>query len=149
MGNICRSPTAEAVFRGLLAKAGLDNVIHCDSAGTHDYHIGEAPDERSIAAGRRRGYDLASLRARQVGVADFARFSYVLAMDRQNLAALKCLQPNQSTARLMLYGDMHNHYAGQDVPDPYYGGVAGFERVLDMAEAISVSLLETIRADAN
>lgn len=144
MGNICRSPTAEAVFRHVVAGAGLAGRIDCDSAGTHDYHIGEPPDKRSIAAASRRGYDMTPLRARQVEVEDFSRFQYVLAMDRQNLAALKRLQPPSGVAHLQLYGDLHEDYNGQDVPDPYYGGASGFERVLDMAEAVSIRLLERI-----
>ena len=148
MGNICRSPTAEVVFRHLVAAAGLSERILCDSAGTHDYHIGDPPDRRSIAAASRRGYDMTSLRARQFAVADFSRFQFVLAMDRQNFAALKRLQPPSGAENLQLYGDLHEDYKGQDVPDPYYGGADGFERVLDMVEAVSIRLLETVRADA-
>lgn len=146
MGNICRSPTAEAVFRHAAAEAGLSSLVYCDSAGTHDYHIGGPPDARSIAAARRRGYDLTPLRARQVSTADFSSFDYVLAMDRQNLGLLQRLQPRGAPALLMLYGDLQADFAGQDVPDPYYGGAAGFERVLDMTEAVSASLLARIRS---
>jgi protein-tyrosine phosphatase len=145
MGNICRSPTAEAVFRHAASAAGLSSLVYCDSAGTHNYHIGDPPDARSIAAARRRGYDMTPLRARQVGKADFSSFDLVLAMDRQNLLWLQRLQPSSAPAQLMLYGDLHPDFAGQDVPDPYYGGAAGFERVLDMAEAVSASLLARIR----
>jgi protein-tyrosine phosphatase len=148
MGNICRSPTAEAVFRHVVAHAGLDGLIQCDSAGTHGYHIGDPPDTRSVAAARRRGYDLSGLRARQVGADDFRRFDHVLAMDRQNFAALQEVQPVRSPAKLQLYGDFHPDHAGQDMPDPYYGGADGFERVLDMAEAVSVSLLARVRSGA-
>lgn len=147
MGNICRSPTAEAVFRRAVQDAALDAIILCDSAGTHDYHIGDPPDSRSIAAAARRGYDMTALRARQIGAADFRRFDYVLAMDRHNLLFLQKLRPAQSPAKLQLFGDLHADFAGQDVPDPYYGGAAGFERVLDMAEALSASLLDSIRKD--
>ena len=145
MGNICRSPTAEAVFRHVVSGAGLAGRIDCDSAGTHDYHIGAPPDQRSIAAASRRGYDMTALRARQVVVEDFARFQYVLAMDRQNLAALKRLRPPLGTAKLQLYGDLHEDYHGQDVPDPYYGGAQGFELVLDMIEDASRGLLAALR----
>ena len=148
MGNICRSPTAEVVFRKTIVAAGSADNFDCDSAGTHDYHIGDAPDPRTIAAAKCRGYDMDSLRARQVEVADFTRFDLVLAMDRVNLAALQRLCPPLLHARVKLYGDMHDDFAGQDVPDPYYGGPAGFERVLDMAEAISPRLLEFLRAGA-
>ena len=145
MGNICRSPTAEVVFRHVIAAAGLEERIHCDSAGTHGYHIGDPPDERSIAAALKRGYDMRSLRARQVSVEDFRHLNLVLAMDRGNLAVLSQLRPPSVQSHLRLYGDLHDDYAGHDVPDPYYGGAAGFERVLDMVEAISVRLLEQLR----
>jgi protein-tyrosine phosphatase len=148
MGNICRSPTAEAVFRKTIAVADGAGAFDCDSAGTHNYHIGDAPDPRTITAAKRRGYDMDSLRARQVEIEDFSRFDLVLAMDRDNLAALQRLCPPLLRARVMLYGDMHDDYAGQDVPDPYYGGPAGFERVLNMAEAISPRLLEFLRTGA-
>ena len=144
-GNICRSPTAEAVFRHVVAQAGLDAQLVCDSAGTHDYHIGAQPDPRAIAAAARRGYDMSALRARQVEVGDFRRFDRVVAMDRRNLASLAHIRPPRSLARLQLYGDLHEDYAGQDVPDPDDGGPAAFERVLDMVEAISLRLLEQLR----
>jgi protein-tyrosine phosphatase len=147
MGNICRSPTAEAVFRHVATNAGLGRLVHCDSAGTHDYHIGEPPDGRSIAAAKRRGYDMTTLRARQVCTADFMRFDYVLAMDRQNLATLQRILPLNARSILMLYGDFHADFSGQDVPDPYYGVAVDFERVLDMTEAVSASLLARIRGD--
>ena len=146
MGNICRSPTAEAVFRHCVSVAGLDKVVHCDSAGTHDYHIGEPPDARSIAAAKRRGYDMTALRARQVSSDDFSNFDYVLAMDRQNFRFLQRLQPRDAPAKLMLYGDLHAEFCGHDVPDPYYGGTDGFERVLDMTELVSASFLARIRS---
>lgn len=146
MGNICRSPTAEAVFRHTLFAAECAGSFSCDSAGTHDYHVGDPPDPRTIAAAQRRGYDMSALRARQVELADFSRFTLIMAMDRANLAALQRLCPSSLHARVKLYGDMHEDFSGQDVPDPYYGGPAGFERVLDMAEAISPRLLEFLRA---
>ena len=147
MGNICRSPTAEGVFRRVVEDAGLATVIDCDSAGTHDYHIGDAPDARTVAAARRRGYDLSRLRARQVEEADFARFDRVLAMDRGNLALLLRQCPPALRERVGLYADLHETFAGQDVPDPYYGGASGFERVLDMVEAVSAQLLARLRAE--
>jgi protein-tyrosine phosphatase len=147
MGNICRSPTAEAVFRHVVTQSGLTALISCDSAGTHDYHIGEPPDQRTCQAALRRGYDMSALRARQVCVEDFTRFDRVLAMDRRNLDALVRMCPQAARKRLQLYSDLHENYAGQDVPDPYYGGSSGFERVLDMVEAISARLLERLRME--
>ena len=130
MGNICRSPTAEAVFRRAVQDAGFDGIILCDSAGTHDYHIGDPPDPHSIAAAARRGYNMTALRARRIGAADFHRFDHILAMDHHNLLFLQKRRPAQSPAKMQLFGDLHADFAGQDVPDPYYGGAAGFERVL-------------------
>ncbi|MBI4190702.1 MAG: low molecular weight phosphotyrosine protein phosphatase [Betaproteobacteria bacterium] len=145
MGNICRSPTAEAVFRHSVQQAGLEHLIECDSAGTHDYHIGEPPDERAQRAASRRGYDMRGLRGRQVGRKDFERFDYVLAMDAHNLALLARICPSQHAHKLSLYCDFHERYAGQEVPDPYYGGAQGFEQVLDMVEQISESLIGRLR----
>src|SRR5688572_28272834 len=142
LGNICRSPTAEAVVRALAGREfpGLD--VEVDSAGTADYHVGEPPDRRTIAAARRRGYELAGLRARQVTVADFSGFDYVLAMDRANLAELG-RRAGSGTARLGLFMDFA---PGDDaeVPDPYYGGIDDFERVLDLCEAAARGLLAEI-----
>jgi len=140
MGNICRSPTAEGVFRHHVAEAGLSDVIAIASAGTHDYHIGEPPDRRSQAAALLRRYDLSAQRARHVASADFERFDYLLAMDNENLAHLKRLAPPglRSKARLFLeFGTQ----GVLEVPDPYYGGTDGFERVLDLVEDASRGLL--------
>ncbi len=134
MGNICRSPTAEAVLRRKLADAGLDDRVEVDSAGTHAYHVGNPPDERSQAHARLRGYELASLRAREVVEADFERFDLLLAMDWDNLALLEadCPPPHRrKLRRLMEYAP---HAGSEVVPDPYAGGAAGFERVLDLVE---------------
>ncbi|GAB4124605.1 MAG: low molecular weight protein-tyrosine-phosphatase [Sideroxydans sp.] len=141
MGNICRSPTAEAVFRQRVAQAGWADKVHIDSAGTHDYHLGEAPDWRTQQAAKRRGYDLSNLRARQVEVADFRRFDYVLAMDEANLAILKRLRPRDAASHLGLLLDFAQRYAEREVPDPYYGGEQGFEHVLDLVEDASDGLL--------
>src|SRR3978361_249198 len=116
MGNICRSPTAEAVFRRAVHDAGLKGTIECDSAGTHDYHIGEPPDRRAQLAAGRRGYDMSNLRGRKVGKKDFEYFDYVVAMDRRNLALLKALCPPQHAGKLMLYCDFHENYAGCEGP---------------------------------
>ncbi len=130
------------MFRKVIAETAAAGHIDCDSAGTHGYHIGEAPDPRTQAHAAQRGYDLSGLRARKVDVADFTRFDMVLAMDRNNLALLRDLCPPRQHRRGALYGDMSAKYAGQDVPDPYYGGAMGFEQVLDMIEETSQRLLQ-------
>ena len=142
MGNICRSPTAEAVFRDYVERAGLSNAIQIDSAGTHDYHIGEAPDTRTQHAARQRGYDLSLLRGRQVEVADFSDFDYLLAMDEGNLAILQRLRPQEATSYLGLFLEFARHHRECEVPDPYYGGADGFERVLDMVEDAAEGFLQ-------
>jgi protein-tyrosine phosphatase len=148
MGNICRSPTAEAVFRHAVAEAGLKDLIECDSAGTHGYHIGEPPDRRAQQAALRRGYDMSNLRGRKVGRQDFEQFDHVVAMDRHNLSLLEALSPAQHAHKLALYCDFHAEYAGREVPDPYYGGADGFEQVLDLIEAVSESLIARLRQPA-
>ncbi|HKB60734.1 MAG TPA: low molecular weight protein-tyrosine-phosphatase [Gallionellaceae bacterium] len=145
MGNICRSPTAEAVFRRQVEEAGLEKEIYIDSAGTHDYHIGEPPDPRTQQAARLRGYDMSGLRGRQVSRADFASFDYVLAMDGANLSMLERLQPADAKGHLGLFLEFASRHQAREVPDPYYGGDAGFERVLDMVEDASAGLLEHVR----
>jgi len=145
MGNICRSPTAEAVFRHYVESAGLDEHILIDSAGTHDYHIGDPPDLRTQRAAQQRGYDMSMLRGRQAAEGDFRRFDYVLAMDRANLAILQRIKPQDSATRAQLFLDYARHHADREVPDPYYGGADGFERVLDMVEDAAQGLLEEIR----
>ena len=145
MGNICRSPTAEAVFRRYVENAGLAGHILIDSAGTHDYHIGDAPDLRAQRAAQQRGYDMSSLRGRQVGEVDFHRFDYVLAMDKANLAILQRLAPPAGDAQVRLFLEYARHHAEREVPDPYYGGADGFERVLDMVEDAAEGLLQHIR----
>ena len=116
--------------------------IACDSAGTHGYHIGDPPDARAQAHAAKRGYDLTALRARKIEVADFTRFDLILAMDRNNLELLRSLCPPRRHQRVVLYGDFSVRYRGQEVPDPYYGGAAGFEQVLDMIEETSQRLLQ-------
>ena len=142
MGNICRSPTAEVVFRDYVERAGLSDHIQIDSAGTHDYHIGEAADARTQLAARQRGYDMGRLRGRQVDPADFSRFDYVLAMDEGNLAILQRLRPQEATSHLGLFLEFARHHREREVPDPYYGGADGFERVLDMVEDAAEGLLQ-------
>ena len=145
MGNICRSPTAEAVFRHYVENAGLDEHIQIDSAGTHDYHIGDPPDLRTQRAAQQRGYDMSKLRGRQAAEGDFRQFDYVLAMDRANLAILQRITPQDSATRAQLFLEYARHHAEREVPDPYYGGADGFERVLDMVEDAAQGLLEEIR----
>lgn len=146
MGNICRSPSAEGVFRQLLSKTGYSDRLQVDSAGTHDYHVGCAPDARARKAAARRGIDIEGLRARCVSVADFDSFDYILAMDAENLASLEALRPKGSRAKLSLLMDYAPPGARhpQEVPDPYYGGPQGFETVLDMLQAGCDGLLQEI-----
>jgi protein-tyrosine phosphatase len=142
MGNICRSPSAEAVFRRLAKDAGLGDVF-ADSAGTHGYHVGCSPDERAAAAAAKRGYDLSGMRARLVAADDFAGFDLILAMDNANLRNLRALAGGDAAAQLRLFLQYApNARGGLEVPDPYYGGDDGFERVLDMLEDASRGLIE-------
>ena len=143
-GNICRSPTAEGVFRALVEAEGLGAEIEAGSAGTHGYHIGEPPDARSIAAAKARGVDLSGLRARKITAVDFARFDLILAMDRSHFAHLESLRPKGARAEVRLFLAYYPDSGRTDVPDPYYGDPAGFEEVLDLVEAGSRSLLTEI-----
>lgn len=149
MGNICRSPTAHGVLRHRLAEADLLDRILVESAGTHGYHVGHGPDRRALDAARDRGYEFDDLRAREVEEADFDRFDYVLAMDRDNLAILERLGSGRGDgggrAEIGLFLDYSPDLAGREVPDPYYGAVNGFEEVLDLVEAGAESLLMHLR----
>lgn len=145
LGNICRSPTADGIFRELVTSAKLDQKIMVDSAGTGAWHIGKAPDSRTIAAARTRGYDLSVLRARQVTARDFDEFDYVLAMDEANLADLQQLKPAHFTGHLGLFLEFGARGDYREVPDPYYGGSDGFELVLDLVEDAAEGLLKHIR----
>jgi protein-tyrosine phosphatase len=144
LGNICRSPTAEGVLRAIAAKEFPGLTLDVDSAGTADYHVGEPPDRRTVAAARRRGYDLAGLRARQVQPDDFSRFDYVLAMDRANLEGIERLRPKGSSARVSLFLEYAPDASALEVPDPYHGGVEDFERVLDLCESAARGLLSRL-----
>jgi len=144
-GNICRSPTADGVFRYLVREAGLEARVRVDSAGTHDYHVGEPPDERTQAHALRRGYDLSALRARQVVGEDFERFDLLLAMDRGHLRILQRLAPPAHRHKLRLFMDFATTRRRDEVPDPYYGGARGFDEVLDMVEDAARGLLEELR----
>jgi len=144
-GNICRSPIAESVLRRRLEEASLEQAILVDSAGTHDYHVGEPPDERAQRHAARRGYDLSQRRARQVSIQDFERFDLVLAMDRGHLRILQRLCPQSERHKLRLLMEFAQDWREREVPDPYYGGAEGFEQVLDMAEAAALGLLAHLR----
>jgi len=141
MGNICRSPTAEGVTRTLAERSGVAAGFEFDSAGTHGYHIGKAPDARATKAAARRGYDLSSLKGRQVDNTDFARFDRILAMDRDNLDLLKQACPTEHHGKLGLFLEFTTSHDEDEVPDPYYGGPEGFERVLDLIEDAAQGLL--------
>jgi len=145
-GNICRSPTAEGIFRKLVADAGMSESIVADSAGTHDYHVGEPPDPRSREAAAERGYDLSALRARRVERADFDRFDLIVAMDRGHLGALSRMAHPANTGKLKLMMSYAKSFRQSDVPDPYYGGPEDFKRVLDMLEDAARGLLESLRS---
>jgi protein-tyrosine phosphatase len=136
-GNICRSPTAEGVLRHLAQQESIE--LHIESAGTGDWHIGHPPDERSQQHARKRGYDLSAQRARQVRLEDFDRFDMILAMDRSHLRALQKLAPARHHAKIRLFVE------GRDVPDPYYGGAEGFDKVLDLVEAQCRRLLQELK----
>ena len=145
MGNICRSPTAEGVFRAQAIAAGLEHGLHIDSAGTHAYHVGAEPDARSQQYALKRGIDLSAQRARQVRASDFAEFDYVLAMDKANLALLRAACPEQYQHKLALFLDFAYHTDAEEVPDPYYGGATGFDLVLDYIEDASAGLLDVLQ----
>ena len=150
MGNICRSPTAEGVFRSVLEQRAPELRVEVDSAGTHAYHLGHAPDPRACRAAQRRGIDLTKQRARRVTVEDFERFELVLAMDELNWAQLIELAPPEYRHRVRLFLEFAPDAGRRDVPDPYYGGSNGFEFVLDLVEQASTGLLEYLRkADGN
>lgn len=144
-GNICRSPTADGVLRQLICSAQLDGKVEVDSAGTLDYHSGQAPDHRAQQHAKRRGYDLSVLRARQVGPEDFHRHDLILAMDRSHLAILNRLCPAEHKSKVHLFLEFARNASVEEVPDPYYGGAEGFEHVLDLIEDASAGLLDEIR----
>jgi protein-tyrosine phosphatase len=147
MGNICRSPTAEGAFTRLIRAEGLEERIWVDSAGTHAYHMGDAPDPRAIRAADRRGIALEHLRARKVAAADFDTFDYLLAMDEDNVAHLTDICPEERfLPRVRLFMDFAEDAPESNVPDPYYGGLQGFERVLDLVDDAARGLLAHIRA---
>jgi protein-tyrosine phosphatase len=144
-GNICRSPTAEAIFRKLATDAGMAETVTAGSAGTHAYHVGEPPDPRAQKAAAKRGYDLSALRARAIEDADFQRFDLILAMDQEHYAILASNAGSAAGHKLKLMMSYARRFKERDVPDPYYGGPQGFDRVLDMLEDATRGLLESLR----
>ena len=146
-GNICRSPTGEGVLRQLAAKRGLAGRVRIASAGTHDYHVGECPDPRTLKHASGRGYDLSAQRAQQVSREHFHEYDYILAMDRTHMRILRGMAPAGAKARLGLFLEASGRWKGEDVPDPYYGGAEGFERVLDMVEEAAERWLDRIEAE--
>lgn len=145
MGNICRSPAAEGVMRQVLEKSRMNESVKVDSAGTHDYHIGEAPDPRIQRAALKRGIDLSGLRARKVQPEDFERYDLLLAMDQDNLALLRRGSPAKHRHKLDLFMRYSADFAAEEVPDPYYGDDRDFELVLDMAEDAARGLIGALK----
>ncbi len=145
LGNICRSPTAQGVFEKILRDQQLESEFDVDSAGTHGYHIGEPPDPRAIETAARRGVDLSPLRGRQATATDIDLFDYVIAMDKSNYQHLVSISSSSNRHKVRLFMEFASDYDVDEVPDPYYGGGGGFDRVLDMIEAASHGLLEEIR----
>ena len=146
MGNICRSPTAEGVFRKILVDADLTAEIEVDSAGTHDYHVGASPDTRATLHAAKRGYDLTTLVGRQISARDFDYFDYILVMDEMNHRNVKSICPSRNLAKVELLLNYSDHYHGEEVPDPYQGNERGFENVLDMIEDGCKGLLEFLQS---
>jgi protein-tyrosine phosphatase len=146
LGNICRSPSAEGVFRKLVEEQGLLDQVEIDSAGTHAYHIGSPPDERAQEAASRRGINMSSLRGRRVDEGDFYVFDYVLAMDQSNEYHLREMAPAEEVHKIKLFLDYAPQRSESEVPDPYYGGHSGFENVLDLIEDASEGLLADIKS---
>lgn len=147
LGNICRSPTADGVFRKYIENAGLSDQVHVDSAGTAAWHIGKSPDPRSTEAAYERGFDLSFLKARQVSEQDFEDFDLLLAMDEDNFQNLMAIAPDSKTHKVQKLLTLGSLDPTGDVPDPYYGGSDGFERVLDLVEDACAGLLERIKKD--
>lgn len=145
MGNICRSPTAHGVFRKMVEDETLQHVIEIDSAGTHAYHVGNPPDRRAQETAVSRGVDLSDLRARQAVSEDFEIFDYVIAMDQDNYHGLMAICPHGKENKVHMFLDFAPEMRTREVPDPYYGGQSGFERVFDLVDAASKGLLDDIR----
>jgi len=146
MGNICRSPSAEGFFRRALQQSRYQDLVSIDSAGTHSYHIGHAPDPRAVAAASNFGVDIGRLRARKVSVSDFHKYNLIVAMDRSNFADLQAIQPAGSTASLKMMMQYHPQGRPEEVPDPYYGGTDGFTYMCKLLESATAGLLENVEA---
>ncbi len=148
MGNVCRSPSAQGVFQHMADEAGLADLVRVDSAGTHAFHIGEAPDARAQAAARKRGFDLSGYVARQIRPEDFHEYDLILAMDWDNLAALQQQCPKTYQHKLMLLMRFANEFEEATVPDPYYGGPEGFNKALDYIADACQGVVELVRKRA-
>jgi protein-tyrosine phosphatase len=148
MGNICRSPTAQGVFQSLVKAANLGDFVVSDSAGTHDFHVGEAPDQRAVNAATKRGYDITPTRARKVQVSDFSDYAYILAMDWENLALLQRMCPRSLQHKLQLLMRFATEFEAATINDPYHGGPQGFEQALDYIEDACNGLMEVVRRRA-
>ena len=148
MGNICRSPSAEGMFRTMVRDANIEHLVKIDSAGTHNYHVGEAPDARAQAAARKRGVDISMLRARQITNEDFRDFDLILAMDWENLACLQQMAPRQYQHKLMLLMRFATDNEEATVPDPYYGGPEGYEKVLNYVTDACTGLVDVVKKRA-
>lgn len=147
MGNICRSPTAEGIFRHMIVEQNIAESFITDSAGTHAYHVGAPPDHRAQEIAESRGIDLSDLKGRKVTISDFDEFDYVLAMDKDNYAILNEMCPSSKKHQLKLFLDFAKDVKFDEVPDPYYGGTGGFEKVFDMLEQASTGLIEHIKLE--
>jgi protein-tyrosine phosphatase len=147
LGNICRSPMAEGVFRRVAEEEGLIDRFEIDSAGLGDWHIGQAPDHRAQKAARSRGVDISDQSARQVVDEDFDRFDLLLVMDRSNYAELKARAPHDARAKIRPFLDFAPHVGTRDVPDPFFGGAEGFDRALDLIEAAARGLLASLAGE--
>ncbi|MFO0433481.1 MAG: low molecular weight protein-tyrosine-phosphatase [bacterium] len=148
MGNICRSPTAQGVFRKMVADAGISDIVQVESAGTHAYHVGEPPDARAEQAAKKRGYEIGDLRARQVTADDFRAADLILAMDWENLSMLQQQCPKAYKHKLQLLMRFAGEHDAATGPDPYYGGPEGFNTVLDYVEDACQGLLDVVRRRA-
>jgi protein-tyrosine phosphatase len=144
MGNICRSPSAEGFFASALKQSGVRDQVAIDSAGTHGYHTGHAPDSRAVATALKFGVDIGQLRARKVEVADFDRFDLIIAMDRSNYEDLQRIRPNGSKADLKMMMQYHPDARPEEVPDPYYGGMNGFSYMCELLQSATRGLLDSV-----
>jgi protein-tyrosine phosphatase len=148
MGNICRSPTAAGVFQSLVKASNLQEFVVCDSAGTHDFHVGEGPDQRAVNAAAKRGYELGATTARKIQISDFSEYDYILAMDWENLALLQRMCPRGLQHKLQLLMRFATEFEAATINDPYHGGPQGFEQALDYIEDACNGLMEVVRRRA-